>query len=68
MTINEDYCCNCNRVLEHDEIALTRKLVNRGAQEFLCLSCLAARFNVTEDLLKEKIEHFKRQGCTLFFI
>ena len=66
--INEDNCMNCNRPLEHDEIALTRKLINRGATEFMCLTCLAARFNVSEDILEEKIEHFKKQGCTLFFI
>ena len=66
--INEDTCVNCSRPLEHDEIALTRKLINRGASEFLCLTCLAERFNVSEDLLKEKIEHFKKQGCTLFYI
>ena len=66
--INEDTCVECARPLEHDEIALTRKLINRGASEFMCLTCLAKRFNVSEDLLKEKIVHFKNQGCTLFFI
>lgn len=68
MVINEDTCVNCGRKLVRDEIALTRKLINRGASEFMCLTCLAARFNVSEDLLLEKIEHFKKQGCTLFFI
>ena len=66
--INEETCVECNRQLEHDEIALTRKLINRGASEFMCLTCLAKRFNVSEDLLKEKIVHFKEQGCTLFYI
>ena len=66
--INEDTCMNCNRPLEHDEIALTRKLINRGASEFMCLTCLATHFNVSEDLLRGKIVHFKNQGCTLFFI
>lgn len=64
----KDLCINCRRVLTHDEIALTRKLINRGAAEFMCLTCLAAKFKVTEAVLEEKIEHFKNQGCTLFFI
>ena len=66
--IQDDFCINCKRPLNHNEIALTRKLINRGATEFLCLTCLAERFNVSESLLLEKIEHFKKQGCTLFFI
>lgn len=65
---NEDTCIVCQRKLTHDEIALTRKLINRGASEFMCLTCLAAKFKVTEDVLEDKIEHFKNQGCTLFFI
>ena len=64
----EDHCMNCQRVLNHDEVALTRKLINRGASEFMCITCLAAKFNVTEKVLEDKIEHFKKQGCTLFFI
>ena len=68
MTIDKDRCMKCGRELDHNEVALTRKLINRGASEFMCLTCLAAHFNVTEDLLRDKIEHFKKQGCTLFFI
>ncbi len=48
-------CAGCGRPLTKDEIALTKKLVNRGAESFLCLSCLAEKFGVSEDLLKEKI-------------
>ena len=49
-----------------DEIALTKKLINRGMEKFFCLTCLAKSFSVSEELLKEKIEQFKRMGCTLF--
>ena len=45
---------------------MTRKMINRGAQEFLCLSCLAARFRVPEQVLREKIREFRAMGCTLF--
>ena len=59
-------CFSCQRVLTRDEIALTRKLINRGTQTFFCLSCLAAHFQVTEDILREKIIQFREMGCTLF--
>lgn len=61
-----DKCCVCGRALTHDEIALTKKLVNRGARAFLCISCLAAKFEASEDELREKIVQFKEMGCTLF--
>lgn len=59
-------CAECSRSLTKDERALTKKLVNRGAESFLCLTCLARRFGVSEDLLKEKISQFRSMGCTLF--
>ena len=61
-----DKCCICARPLTHDETALTRKLVNRGTRTFYCLSCLAARFEVSEEDLRDKIVQFKEMGCTLF--
>ena len=61
-----DCCKTCGRKLVNDEIALYKRMVNRGASEYLCLTCFAAYFRVTEDLLKEKIEHFREMGCTLF--
>ena len=59
-------CIQCGRPLEADEIALTKKIINRGAVRFLCLSCLARRFDVSEDNLREKIREFRDMGCTLF--
>ena len=60
-------CCKqCGRVLRRDEIGLYRRLVNRGAEEFLCIDCLSARIGCPKELLHEKIEHFKSIGCTLF--
>lgn len=66
--MNEDYCMVCKRKLERDEIALHKKLVNRGAHEFMCITCLGKHFDVGEERLREKIQHFKDSGCTLFFI
>ena len=59
-------CCVCGAPLVPDEIALTRKLINRGAQQYQCLACLAGFFGCSTDLLREKIVQFRRQGCALF--
>ena len=49
-----------------DEIALHKRMIDRGALSFMCLSCMAKYFEVTETLLREKAEHFRHDGCTLF--
>ena len=59
-------CCVCGAPLVPDGIALTRKLINRGAQQYQCLSCLAGFFGCSTGLLQEKIAQFRRQGCALF--
>ena len=59
-------CTGCGRELTADEIALYRRLVHRAATEFLCLDCLSKRLGVTVEELREKIDLFRRAGCTLF--
>ena len=60
-------CMRCHKEpLSRDEIALHKKLVNRGATEYLCISCLAQYYGCTEEMLREKIEQFRRDGCQLF--
>ncbi len=59
-------CTGCGSVLTKDECALHKKLINRGATEFLCIRCLAAHFNVSVESLYGKITQFKLTGCTLF--
>ena len=59
-------CLQCRAPLQPDEIALTKKMINRGASRFFCLACLASRFDVPEDALRRKIEEFREMGCTLF--
>lgn len=61
-----DKCMKCERVLSHDEKALYRKIISRQAESFLCLSCLADYYRVSEAALQEKIDFFKEIGCTLF--
>lgn len=59
------YVCNKENITK-DEIGLTRKLISKNANDFFCLSCLAEQLEVTEEELKDKIEEFKDEGCTLF--
>ena len=59
-------CCDCGRTLKRDEIALTQKLIDIDTEEFYCLDCLAEYVGCTVQDLKEKIQEFKEQGCTLF--
>lgn len=59
-------CKNCKRTLTHDEIGLTKKLINRGSTEFYCMDCMAEIFKCDIPLLEKKIEQFRKQGCVLF--
>ena len=59
-------CMQCERPLDCNDIGAYKKFINRGAREFMCKSCLAAKLNISEDAIDRKIEQFKRQGCVLF--
>ncbi len=59
-------CQTCGRPLSGDEIAVTKKLINRGAVSFFCVSCLAKHFDVTPEDIRERIAYFRATGCTLF--
>jgi NAD-dependent dihydropyrimidine dehydrogenase PreA subunit len=59
-------CKSCNKELEIDEIAIYKKLVNRGAHAYLCIDCLSSYFQCPSALIYEKIVHFKASGCQLF--
>lgn len=62
----DEYCKKCGKELTHDEIALYRKIYNRGAKDFLCISCSSQYLEVSEELLLTKMQEFKDMGCTLF--
>lgn len=63
----EKKCYVCAKSpLTKDEIGLTKKLINKKAISFYCLSCLAEHLEVTEEELLAKVEEFKNEGCTLF--
>lgn len=59
-------CAVCRRPLTPDEIAITKKLINRGAAAFYCVDCLAEYFHVSPEAIRERIAYFRQMGCTLF--
>lgn len=59
-------CHGCKKPLSADEIAMTKKLVNRGAKTYYCIDCMAKMFGVERKDIEEKIIYYKRMGCTLF--
>ena len=62
--INCAYCDNEN--LSKNEIGLNKKLIHPQIKRMMCLTCAAEYLETTEDELKEMIERFKREGCSLF--
>lgn len=60
-------CVICGKQeLDKDTIGINKKLLGTDLQSYYCLECLAAYLECTVDELKEKIEEFKNEGCTLF--
>ena len=59
-------CQSCGRELTADEIAITKRLINRGTESFYCISCLAAWFEVNEQDIRDRIAYYRSIGCTLF--
>lgn len=59
-------CKTCGKELLPDEIAITKRLINRGATEFLCIDCLAAYFRCDRSLILERIRYYREMGCSLF--
>ena len=59
-------CKSCGIELQKDWIALHRKLLDKNAQEYYCISCLADTLGCEVTDLETKIEEFKEQGCILF--
>lgn len=59
-------CVNCNKSLQKNEIALCKKIFGKNIKQFLCLDCLSEYLNTDKNILLEKIEQFKEEGCKLF--
>lgn len=59
-------CFRCGAELSVDEIGVYKKLINRGAEKYLCIPCLSKELKISEEEIRRKIEQFKKAGCTLF--
>ena len=59
-------CNKCGAGITKDEAAMTKKLVNRGTGVYYCTFCLAEAFEITPRDIREKIQYYKENGCTLF--
>ena len=62
----QNNCVKCQKPLTLDDIGASKKLINRGASEFMCVACLAKHYSVAETAIFERIDYFRKQGCTLF--
>jgi len=59
-------CTNCNKELNADEIGIFKRLVSRGATEYLCIPCLADYYKCGISIIYDRIAYYKEMGCTLF--
>jgi hypothetical protein len=59
-------CADCASPLRRNEIAITKRLVSRGATQFYCIGCLARRLGVTPAVIEHKILEYQEMGCSLF--
>ncbi len=60
-------CISCGKQgLDKNTIGLNKKLLGKDISNYYCMDCLADYLGCTVDDLKEKIEEFKDEGCTLF--
>ena len=62
----EEYCISCEKELTSDDIGFHKKMVNRGAEEFMCIDCLCDYFGITREKADEMIQNFRKSGCKLF--
>lgn len=64
---NYKTCKVCGAPLYDDDRAIYRKLVFRGADEFLCIDCLAKDFGSSREAIERLIAYYRESGkCTLF--
>lgn len=59
-------CVSCGAELLPDDIGFHKKMINRGAEEFMCIDCLCDYYGITREKAEEMIARFRESGCTLF--
>ena len=66
MAESTNQCIGCGAVLTFNDIGAHKKFINRGDKTFYCQLCLCKKLDIPHSMMLEKIEYFKKQGCTLF--
>ena len=59
-------CIRCGVPLCLDDIGASRKFLGRAVREFMCRECLSRELRVPRQLIDQKIQQFREEGCTLF--
>lgn len=59
-------CTDCGKELNVYDIGIHKKLVNRGAESFRCMNCTARHFDISIEMLWDKVDLFVKQECSLF--
>lgn len=60
-------CIACGKKqLDKNSIGINKKMLGKEIEKFYCMDCLADYLGCSVDDLKEKIEEFKEEGCSLF--
>ncbi|MCH5198175.1 MAG: hypothetical protein J1E34_04630 [Oscillospiraceae bacterium] len=59
-------CLKCEKALTVYDIGFYKKLVNRGAEDCMCILCTSEHFRITEETAWNMIRRFQKTGCTLF--
>ena len=61
------HCQWCgDAIKEKDVYAINQKLLGEETVDFFCMDCLAEYCGCDKEMLIEKIEQFKQEGCSLF--
>ena len=64
---NESTCFKCGKPLESDAIPIYKKMINRGAEEFMCIGCLADYVQIPRSAIESLIDYYTESGtCDLF--
>ena len=60
-------CISCGKQgLDKNTVGLNKKLLGKDISNYYCMNCLADYLECTVEDLKDKIEEFKDEGCSLF--
>ena len=60
-------CISCGKQgLDKNTVGLNKKLLGKDISNYYCMNCLADYLECTVEDLKDKVEEFKDERCTLF--